>query len=80
MLIYSRVTPFGFINPENATDEDKFYGEEVELAEADEAAVLAQAESLRELFAVSGSIQTTGGTSQEQAVEMAALLENVSNG
>jgi hypothetical protein len=80
MLIYSRVTPFGFIDPANATDEDRFYGEEVELADADEEAILATAENLRTLFATSGSIQTTGGSSQDQAVEMAAVLEHVANG
>lgn len=79
-LVYSRVTPFGFINAANATDEDLFYGEEVVLGdEFDEEAVLGQAERLRGLFAESGSLQTTGGDSQSQAVEMAALLQGVAN-
>ena len=29
-LVYSRITPFGFIDLATATDEDKFYGEEVD--------------------------------------------------
>ena len=75
-LLYSRVTPFGFIDPDTATDEDLFYGEEVSLAEGDEIAVLAAAEKLRGLIAQSGSIQTTGFDSQSQAQEMAEVLRN----
>jgi hypothetical protein len=71
-LLYSRVTPFGFIDPATATDEDLFYGEEVSVP--NEAAVLKKAEALRTLFAQSGSIQTRGFDSQSQAVEMAEML------
>jgi hypothetical protein len=77
MLIYSRVTPFGFIDPTTATDEDNFYGEEVSLegSNYDEEAVLAQAERLRALLAESSSVQTMGFDSQSQAFEMANLLQ-----
>lgn len=73
-LIYSRVTPFGFIDPKTATDEDMFYGEEVEV---DNASVLATAEYLRGLWASSSSIQTQGFDSQSQARDMEELLRSV---
>lgn len=78
-LVYSRVTPFGFINSATATDEDLFYGEEVTLEGVDEDAVLGQAERLRGLYAESGALQTTGGDSQQQAIEMAELLQGVAD-
>lgn len=77
-LIYSRVTPFGFINPANATEEDNFYGEPVELQdEKQERHVLAAAEYLRGKLAESASLQTRGFDSQAQAVEMVEVLRNV---
>jgi hypothetical protein len=78
MILYSRHTPFGFINPENATDEDRFYAEEVEVE--DEAGALAVAEKLREFFAASGTIQTRGFDSQSQAIEMHDMLLEINNG
>lgn len=77
-LLYSRVTPFGFVNPETATDEDMFYAEVVEVENGE--AVLSRAEELRGMFAASASIQTQGFGSAEQAVDMAALLIGDNNG
>jgi len=75
MVLYSRVTPFGFVNPATATEEDMFYGEEVDLgSENDERDALSQAEVLRKLFRDSKDIQTRGFGSKEQAVDMAKLL------
>jgi hypothetical protein len=73
-LIYSRVTPFGFIDPATATDEDRFYGEEVEV---ENTGILKTAEYLRGLFAESATIQTRGFGSQEQAKDMEALLRGL---
>ena len=76
-LMYSRITPFGFIDPKTATDEDNFYGEIVTLDnEAEEIAALRAAEKLRGMVAVSGAIQTGGLDSQSQAIDMAEALLN----
>jgi len=80
MVLYSRVTPFGFVDPSTATEEDMFYGEEVSLGSAgDEKQALEEAEVLRKMFRESKLIQTRGFGSKEQAVEMAKLLfgENI---
>lgn len=77
-ILYSRVTPFGFIDPEQATDADMFYAETVEVPDGyDAAELLASAERLRGLYAESAAIQTRGFESAAQAVEMARLLEEV---
>lgn len=73
-LIYSRHTPFGFIDPENASDADMFFGEEVELDDDTAEKVLEVAEALRALWAASASIQSRGFDSQSQAEEMAETL------
>jgi len=77
-LMYSRNTPYGFIDSASALPEDLFYGEEVTLGSAaEEARVLAIAEKLRETYARCEVIQTAGFGSQEQAIEMAEVLTNV---
>lgn len=74
-LYYSRVTPYGFIDPATATDEDKYYAEVVTVpADLDGADVLAQAELLRSIYAESSKMQKEGLDSQSQAETMARLL------
>jgi hypothetical protein len=77
-LLYSRVTPYGFVDPATAKDEDKFYAEEVSLGSAAaEKSALRKAEALRAVFVQSQAIQTRGFGSQEQAHDMAEVLKNV---
>ena len=76
--MYSRVTPYGFVNPATATDEDHFYAEEVKLASAaEEKSVLKKAEALRAVYVKSQEVQQRGFGSQEQAIQMAEVLNNV---
>lgn len=77
-LLYSRNTPYGFIDAASAQPEDLFYGEEVTLSsKAEEKRVLAIAEKLRATWASCEVIQTAGFDSQSQATEMAEVLTNV---
>jgi hypothetical protein len=76
-VLYSRRTPFGFVDEANATDEDMFYAERVDFDAATEKQVLKIAQALRDMLNSTDNVQKHGLDSQAQAEEMAVLLKRV---
>lgn len=79
-LLYSRNSPFGFVDPATATENDMFYAEEVDLPTKVATEVLEIAERLRGAVAMSMSIQANGLGAQSSALEMAEALKEIANG
>jgi hypothetical protein len=76
-VLYSRRTPFGFVDEGDATDEDMFYAEKVDFDAATEKRVVEIAAQLRDMLRRTDNVQKHGLDAQAQAEEMAVLLKRV---